>query len=172
MAIDRTAEFRAKVNSLQIKNGESPDEKEINLKTKEPIPFFETARCLLKPIGSLHSFLRSQKSDYLNPHKYVSTLASKMTNTERDQLEEESASQIKRLNEKIQSLKKSIVRIESKKDLQAHQHAIIILLFDRLNQVQMLMNEMKKRKNKTTERRKSKVISLKVSSRVTYRRII
>jgi len=146
--LDRTAEFRASVNSLRTKNGESlADQKEALLKKKEQIPFFETAKYLLKPIGSLHTFLRSQKSDYLNPHKYVSTLASKMTNAERDELEEESARQIKKLNEKIQSLKSTIVTNASK-DLRAHQHAIIILLFDRLNQVQALMNEMKKERTK------------------------
>ena len=127
-------------------------------------------------IRRLSEFLSSQRAEYLDLHRHLSSSApgrkgKALSNADRDRLEEEISAQIRIINSKIDELKASITPTrpqpaeadadeeeeeldpatragrESARhpnpDLRAHQHTVIILLFDALRGVAASMATLK-----------------------------
>jgi len=123
LGYDRTAEFLQIVGEI---SGKSPD-------WPHPAPlvpsdFGNASRPLHASILTTLSFLKSRADDYMNLGRFVTSQASKMSDVERDELEQEISKFGKVCSKKIETLATSIGHDEANPDTVVHQRSVIVFL--------------------------------------------
>jgi len=150
----------------------------------KPSQFSQAALHLLEGIRSTRQFLLSQQSDYLNLHKHLSSASSSMTEQERDRLEDEcsrfvalcatnieqlkaaigkqqmKSAQPKRRQRHKEEEKKSIEEDEEEKEMNsdtlAHQHSVVISLYQSLQELTESIQKLRIQRTKQIQQKQQR----------------
>uniref|UniRef100_A0A8D0GTM9 Syntaxin-18 n=1 Tax=Sphenodon punctatus TaxID=8508 RepID=A0A8D0GTM9_SPHPU len=152
MAVDITLLFKASVKTVKTRNkalgvlvgaGESPRDELFKrgslLRPKSD--FSSRAREVINNIGKLKDFLLQHRKDYINAYGHVMSEYMRMTETERDQIDQDAQIFMRTCAEAIQQL-----RTEAHKDIHSpqvkqHREAVLDLAEDYLKRVCKLYSE-------------------------------
>ncbi|XP_045627327.1 syntaxin-18 isoform X2 [Ursus americanus] len=115
MAVDITLLFRASVKTVKTRNkalgvavGGGVDGSRDELFRRSPRPkgdFSSRAREVISHIGKLRDFLLEHRKDYINAYSYVMSEYGRMTDTERDQIDQDAQTFMRTCSEAIQQLR-------------------------------------------------------------------
>uniref|UniRef100_H0WDM4 Syntaxin-18 n=1 Tax=Cavia porcellus TaxID=10141 RepID=H0WDM4_CAVPO len=129
MAVDITLLFRASVKTVKTRNkvlgvavGGGVDGNRDELFRRSPRPkgdFSSRAREVISHIGKLKDFLLEHRKDYINAYNHIMSEYGRMTDTERDQIDQDAQIFMRTCSEAIQQL-----RVEGVCKLYSEQRAI------------------------------------------------
>ncbi|KAM5272007.1 syntaxin-18 isoform 2-T2 [Ctenodactylus gundi] len=115
MAVDITLLFRASVKTVKTRNkalgvavGGGVDGSRDELFRRSPRPkgdFSSRAREVISHIGKLKDFLLEHRKDYINAHSHIMSDHGRMTDTERDQIDQDAQIFMRTCSEAIQQLR-------------------------------------------------------------------
>nr|KAF6502883.1 syntaxin 18 [Molossus molossus] len=115
MAVDITLLFRASVKTVKTRNkalgvavGGGVDGSRDELFRRSPRPkgdFSSRAREVISHIGKLRDFLLEHRKDYISAHSHLVSEYGRMTDSERDQIDQDAQTFIRTCSEAIQQLR-------------------------------------------------------------------
>ncbi|GAB5570953.1 syntaxin-18 isoform X3 [Prionailurus iriomotensis] len=115
MAVDITLLFRASVKTVKTRNkalgvavGGGADGSRDELFRRSPRPksdFSSRAREVISHIGKLRDFLLEHRKDYINAYSHIMSEYGRMTDTERDQIDQDAQTFMRTCSEAIQQLR-------------------------------------------------------------------
>ncbi|KAK6185340.1 hypothetical protein SNE40_007594 [Patella caerulea] len=148
MAVDVTNLFKATVKSVKSRNklsGEngSGDKSSILGHTRKKGDFETKAKDVVSNITQLRDFLLTHRKEYVNTGSHLSTEASKMSDAERDQIDNDAQSIIRKCQESI-----GILRLDSSQQpvhpqVKEHRQIVIFLMGEYLKAICKIYSEQK-----------------------------
>ncbi|XP_004617477.1 syntaxin-18 isoform X1 [Sorex araneus] len=151
MAVDITLLFRASVKTVKTRNkalgvavGGAADGGRDELFRRSPRPrgdFSGRAREVISHIGKLRDFLLEHRKDYINAYSHVLSEHGKMTDTERDQIDQDAQTFMRTCSEAIQQLRTQAHKETHSQQVREHRSAVLDFVEDYLKRVCKLYSE-------------------------------
>ncbi|XP_077333920.1 syntaxin-18 [Lithobates pipiens] len=144
MAADITLLFRASVKTVKTRNkalGVSLPETDILRKSRPRGTFSARARDVINNIGKLKDFLLEHRKDYINACSHVTSKYSRMTDTERDQIDQDAQIFMRTCSDAIQQLRTEANKDTVSSQVKEHRNAVLDLIRDYLKRVCKLYSE-------------------------------
>ncbi|XP_073466326.1 syntaxin-18 [Aquarana catesbeiana] len=144
MAADITLLFRASVKTVKTRNkalGVSLPETDILRKSRPRGTFSARARDVINNIGKLKDFLLEHRKDYINACSHVTSKYSRMTDTERDQIDQDAQTFMRTCSDAIQQLRTEANKDTVSSQVKEHRNAVLDLIRDYLKRVCKLYSE-------------------------------
>ncbi|XP_071982195.1 syntaxin-18 [Engystomops pustulosus] len=143
MAADITLLFRASVKTVKTRNkalGVSLPETDLLKKSRPRGEFSGKARDVINNIGKLKDFLLEHRKDYINSCSHVSKY-SRMTDSERDQIDQDAQTFMRTCSDAIQQLKTEACKETISPQVREHRLAVLDFIEDYLKRVCKLYSE-------------------------------
>ncbi|XP_059236704.1 syntaxin-18 isoform X1 [Mustela nigripes] len=151
MAVDITLLFRASVKTVKTRNkalgvavGGGVDGSRDELFRRSPRPkgdFSSRAREVISHIGKLRDFLLEHRKDYINAYSHVMSEYGRMTDTERDQIDQDAQTFMRTCSEAIQQLRTQAHKEIHSQQVKEHRSAVLDFVEDYLKRVCKLYSE-------------------------------
>ncbi|KAM8940534.1 syntaxin-18 isoform 2-T2 [Pelodytes ibericus] len=144
MAADITLLFRASVKTVKTRNkalGVSLPETDLLRRNRPRGEFTSKAREVITNIGKLKDFLLEHRKDYINACSYVTTEYSRMTDTERDQIDQDAQTFMRTCADAIQQLRADACKEMIPTQVKQHRNAVLDFIEDYLKRVCKLYSE-------------------------------
>uniref|UniRef100_G1SUE6 Syntaxin 18 n=1 Tax=Oryctolagus cuniculus TaxID=9986 RepID=G1SUE6_RABIT len=151
MAVDITLLFRASVKTVKTRNkalgvavggGVEGSRDELFRRTPRPKgDFSNRAREVISHIGKLRDFLLEHRKDYINAYSHVLSDCGRMTDTERDQIDQDAQIFMRTCSEAIQQLRTDAHREVHSQQVKEHRTAVLDFIEDYLKRVCKLYSE-------------------------------
>ncbi|KAM5193143.1 syntaxin-18 [Mantella aurantiaca] len=144
MAADITLLFRASVKTVKTRNkalGVSLPETDVLRKGRPRGTFNARARDVINNIGKLKDFLLEHRKDYINACSHVTSKYSRMTDTERDQIDQDAQTFMRTCSDAIQQLRSEASKDNVPSQVKEHRNAVLDLIEDYLKRVCKLYSE-------------------------------
>lgn len=151
MAADITALFRASVRTVKTRNkalgvsaSVAADGGRDELFRRSPRPrgdFSARAREVISHIGKLRDFLLEHRKDYINAYSHALSEYGKMTDSERDQIDQDAQTFMRTCSEAIQQLRAQAHREIHSQQVKEHRSAVLDFIEDYLKRVCKLYSE-------------------------------
>ncbi|CAN2388568.1 positive regulation of ER to Golgi vesicle-mediated transport [Pristimantis euphronides] len=143
MAADITLLFRASVKTVKTRNkalGVSLPETDLLKKSRRRGEFTGRAREVINNIGKLKDFLLEHRKDYINACSHV-TKYSLMTDSERDQIDQDAQTFMRGCSDAIQQLRTEACKETISTQVKEHRLAVLDFIEDYLKRVCKLYSE-------------------------------
>ncbi|KAJ7999667.1 hypothetical protein DPEC_G00196790 [Dallia pectoralis] len=133
MAVDITLLFKASVKTVKTRNKaigvgfESPKE-EIFKKTRPKNGFSSKAKEVMSNITKLKDFLLQHRKDYVNAGSLISSDLTRMTDSERDQIDQDAQIYIRTCSEAIKQLRSEAGKQVTAAQIGEHRSAVLDLI--------------------------------------------
>nr|AAI06216.1 MGC130640 protein [Xenopus laevis] len=144
MAADITLLFRASVKTVKTRNkalGVSLPETDLLRKRLPRGEFSGKAREVIINIGKLKDFLLEHRKDYINACSHVVSEYSCMTDTERDQIDQDAQIFMRTCSDAIQQLRTEAGKESHSLQIKEHRNAVLDFIEDYLKRVCKLYSE-------------------------------
>ncbi|KAM9678071.1 syntaxin-18 isoform 1-T1 [Trichechus inunguis] len=151
MAVDITLLFRASVKTVKTRNkalgvavGGGADGSRDELFRRSPRPrgdFSGRAREVVSHIGKLRDFLLEHRKDYINAYSHIMSEYGRMTDTERDQIDQDAQIFMRTCSEAIQQLRAEAHKEIHSQQVKEHRSAVLDFIEDYLKRVCKLYSE-------------------------------
>ncbi|XP_036982701.2 syntaxin-18 [Artibeus jamaicensis] len=151
MAVDITLLFRASVKTVKTRNkalgvavGGGVDGGRDDLFRRSPRPkgdFSSRAREVISHIGKLRDFLLEHRKDYINAYSHIMSDHGRMTDTERDQIDQDAQTFMRTCSEAIQQLRTQAHKELHSPQVKEHRGAVVDFVEDYLKRVCKLYSE-------------------------------
>ncbi|XP_032711102.1 syntaxin-18 isoform X2 [Lontra canadensis] len=151
MAVDITLLFRASVKTVKTRNkalgvavGGGVDGSRDELFRRSPRPkgdFSSRAREVISHIGKLRDFLLEHRKDYINAYSHVMSEYGRMTDTERDQIDQDAQTFMRTCSEAIQQLRTQAHKEIHSQQVKEHRSVVLDFIEDYLKRVCKLYSE-------------------------------
>nr|XP_023405555.1 LOW QUALITY PROTEIN: syntaxin-18 [Loxodonta africana] len=151
MAVDITLLFRASVKTVKTRNkalgvavGGGADGSRDELFRRSPRPkgdFSSRAREVISHIGKLRDFLLEHRKDYINAYSHIMSEYGRMTDTERDQIDQDAQIFMRTCSEAIQQLRGEAHKEIHSQQVKEHRSAVLEFIEDYLKRVCKLYSE-------------------------------
>ncbi|KAM9237778.1 syntaxin-18 isoform 3-T3 [Dugong dugon] len=151
MAVDITLLFRASVKTVKTRNkalgvavGGGADGSRDELFRRSPRPrgdFSSRAREVVSHIGKLRDFLLEHRKDYINAYSHIMSEYGRMTDTERDQIDQDAQIFMRTCSEAIQQLRAEAHKEIHSQQVKEHRSAVLDFIEDYLKRVCKLYSE-------------------------------
>ncbi|KAF6372575.1 syntaxin 18 [Rhinolophus ferrumequinum] len=151
MAVDITLLFRASVKTVKTRNkalgvavGGGVDGSRDELFRRSPRPkgdFSSRAREVISHIGKLRDFLLEHRKDYINAYSHITSEYGRMTDTERDQIDQDAQTFMRTCSEAIQQLRTQACKDAQSQQVKEHRAAVLDFTEDYLKRVCKLYSE-------------------------------
>ncbi|XP_023555469.1 syntaxin-18 isoform X2 [Octodon degus] len=151
MAVDITLLFRASVKTVKTRNkvlgvavGGGVDGSRDELFRRSPRPkgdFSSRAREVISHIGKLKDFLLEHRKDYINAYSHIMSEYGRMTDTERDQIDQDAQIFMRTCSEAIQQLRAEAHKEIHSQQVKEHRTAVLDFIEDYLKRVCKLYSE-------------------------------
>ncbi|XP_004715136.1 syntaxin-18 isoform X1 [Echinops telfairi] len=151
MAVDITLLFRASVKTVKTRNkalgvavggGAEGSRDELFRRSLRPKGDFSSrAREVISHIGKLRDFLLEHRKDYINAHSHAMTECGRMTDAERDQIDQDAQLFMRTCAEAIQQLRTEALRAASSPQVKEHRGVVLDFIQDYLKRVCKLYSE-------------------------------
>ncbi|XP_031798735.1 syntaxin-18 isoform X2 [Sarcophilus harrisii] len=152
MAVDITLLFRASVKTVKTRNkalgvavgGGGPDGARDELFRRSPRPkgdFSGRAREVISHIGKLRDFLLEHRKDYINAYSHIMSDYMRMTDTERDQIDQDAQIFMRTCSEAIQQLRTEAHKEVHSQQVKEHRSAVLDFIEDYLKRVCKIYSE-------------------------------
>lgn len=151
MAVDITLLFRASVKTVKTRNkalgvavGGGADGSRDELFRRSPRPkgdFSSRAREVISHIGKLRDFLLEHRKEYINAYSHTMSDYGRMTDTERDQIDQDAQIFIRTCSEAIQQLRTEAHKEIHSQQVKEHRTAVLDFVDDYLKRVCKLYSE-------------------------------
>lgn len=151
MAVDITLLFRASVKTVKTRNkalgvavGGGVDGSRDELFRRSPRPkgdFSSRAREVISHIGKLRDFLLEHRKDYINAHSHILSEYGRMTDAERDQIDQDAQTFMRTCSEAIQQLRNQAHKETHSQQVREHRSAVLDFTQDYLRRVCKLYSE-------------------------------
>ncbi|XP_026644415.1 syntaxin-18 isoform X3 [Microtus ochrogaster] len=151
MAVDITLLFRASVKTVKTRNkalgvavGGGADGSRDELFRRSPRPkgdFSSRAREVISHIGKLRDFLLEHRKEYINAYSHTMSEYGRMTDTERDQIDQDAQIFIRTCSEAIQQLRTEAHKEIHSQQVKEHRTAVLDFVEDYLKRVCKLYSE-------------------------------
>ncbi|XP_052592005.1 syntaxin-18 isoform X1 [Peromyscus californicus insignis] len=151
MAVDITLLFRASVKTVKTRNkalgvavGGGADGSRDELFRRSPRPkgdFSSRAREVISHIGKLRDFLLEHRKEYINAYSHIMSEYGRMTDTERDQIDQDAQIFMKTCSEAIQQLRTEAHKEIHSQQVKEHRTAVLDFVEDYLKRVCKLYSE-------------------------------
>nr|KAF6432502.1 syntaxin 18 [Rousettus aegyptiacus] len=151
MAVDITLLFRASVKTVKTRNkalgvavGGGVDGSRDELFRRSPRPkgdFSSRAREVVSHIGKLRDFLLEHRKDYINAYSHIMSEYGRMTDTERDQIDQDAQTFMRTCSEAIQQLRGQAHKDVASQQVKEHRTAVVDFVEDYLKRVCRLYSE-------------------------------
>ncbi|XP_051897338.1 syntaxin-18 [Pristis pectinata] len=133
MAADITLLFRASVKTVKTRNkaigvNAEPVKEDILRKGRTRAEFSARAREVLTNITKLKDFLLEHRKDYINVTSFGMSEYSRMTDTERDQIDQDAQIFMRTCSDAIQQLKAEAIKNVSSPQVKEHREGVLDLL--------------------------------------------
>ncbi|ESO95012.1 hypothetical protein LOTGIDRAFT_117319 [Lottia gigantea] len=148
MAVDVTNLFKATVKSVKSRNkaiGENAvnDKQNILSRSRQKGDFESKAKEVITNITQLRDFLLSHRKEYINSGSHLSSEASKMTDSERDQIDNDAQNIIRTCQESIGILRLDLSSHRVHPQVKEHRQIVIFLMNEYLKAVCKIYSEQK-----------------------------
>ncbi|XP_044139023.1 syntaxin-18 [Bufo gargarizans] len=143
MAADITLLFRASVKTVKTRNkalGVSLPETDVLKRSRARGEFSGKTRDVINNIGKLKDFLLEHRKDYINACSHVSKY-SRMTDGERDQIDQDAQTFMRACSEAIQHLRTEACKETISTQVKEHRLAVLDFIEDYLKRVCKLYSE-------------------------------
>ncbi|KAF7462771.1 Hypothetical predicted protein [Marmota monax] len=151
MAVDITLLFRASVKTVKTRNkalgvavGGGPEGSRDELFRRSPRPkgdFSSRAREVISHIGKLRDFLLEHRKDYINAYSHIMSEYGRMTDAERDQIDQDAQIFMRTCSEAIQQLRTEAHKEIHSQQVKEHRTAVLDFIQDYLKRVCKLYSE-------------------------------
>ncbi|KAM4709159.1 LOW QUALITY PROTEIN: syntaxin-18 [Discoglossus pictus] len=144
MAADITLLFRASVKTVKTRNkalGVSLPESDILRRSRPRGEFSGRAREVINNIGKLKDFLLEHRKDYINACSHVESEYSRMTDTERDQIDQDAQTFMRTCSDAIQQLRTEARKEINSLQVKEHRNTVLDFIEDYLKRVCKLYSE-------------------------------
>ncbi|XP_054437902.1 syntaxin-18 isoform X1 [Pteronotus mesoamericanus] len=151
MAVDITLLFRASVKTVKTRNkalgvavGGGVDGSRDELFRRSPRPkgdFSSRAREVISHIGKLRDFLLEHRKDYINAYSHIMSEHGRMTDSERDQIDQDAQTFMRTCSEAIQQLRNQACKELHSQQVKEHRGAVVDFIEDYLKRVCKLYSE-------------------------------
>ncbi|XP_019572250.2 syntaxin-18 isoform X3 [Rhinolophus sinicus] len=151
MAVDITLLFRASVKTVKTRNkalgvavGGGVDGSRDELFRRSPRPkgdFSSRAREVISHIGKLRDFLLEHRKDYINAYSHITSEHGRMTDAERDQIDQDAQTFMRTCSEAIQQLRTQACKDAQPQQVKEHRAAVLDFTEDYLKRVCKLYSE-------------------------------
>ncbi|KAM9329815.1 syntaxin-18 [Gastrophryne carolinensis] len=144
MAVDITLLFRASVKTVKTRNkalGVSRPESDILRRSRPRGEFTARARDVINNIGKLKDFLLEHRKDYINACSHVTSKYSRMTDTERDQIDQDAQTFMRTCSDAIQQLRSEAYKDTVTPQVKEHRNTVLDFIEDYLKRVCKLYSE-------------------------------
>uniref|UniRef100_A0AAA9SDT0 Syntaxin 18 n=1 Tax=Bos taurus TaxID=9913 RepID=A0AAA9SDT0_BOVIN len=151
MAVDITLLFRASVKTVKTRNkalgvavGGGVEGSRDELFRRSPRPkddFSSRAREVISHIGKLRDFLLEHRKNYINAYSHVMSEYGRMTDTERDQIDQDAQTFMRTCSEAIQQLRTQAHKGIHSQQVKEHRTAVLDFTEDYLKRVCKLYSE-------------------------------
>ncbi|XP_074085905.1 syntaxin-18 [Macrotis lagotis] len=154
MAVDITLLFRASVKTVKTRNkalgvavgggGGGADGARDELFRRSPRPkgdFNSRAREVISHIGKLRDFLLEHRKDYINAYSHIMSDFMRMTDTERDQIDQDAQIFMRTCSEAIQQLRTEAHKEVHSQQVKEHRSAVLDFIEDYLKRVCKIYSE-------------------------------
>ncbi|KAF6372576.1 syntaxin 18 [Rhinolophus ferrumequinum] len=145
MAVDITLLFRASVKTVKTRNkalgvavGGGVDGSRDELFRRSPRPkgdFSSRAREVISHIGKLRDFLLEHRKDYINAYSHITSEYGRMTDTERDQIDQDAQTFMRTCSEAIQQLRTQACKDAQSQQVKEHRAAVLDFTEDYLKSI-------------------------------------
>ncbi|XP_062964173.1 syntaxin-18 isoform X1 [Cynocephalus volans] len=145
MAVDITLLFRASVKTVKTRNkalgvavGGGVDGSRDELFRRSPRPkgdFSSRAREVVSHIGKLRDFLLEHRKDYINAYSHIMSEYGRMTDTERDQIDQDAQIFMRTCSEAIQQLRAEAHKEIHSQQVKEHRTAVLDFIEDYLKSI-------------------------------------
>nr|XP_025854017.1 syntaxin-18 isoform X1 [Vulpes vulpes] len=146
MAVDITLLFRASVKTVKTRNkalgvavgGGGVDGSRDELFRRSPRPkgdFSSRAREVISHIGKLRDFLLEHRKDYINAYSHIMSEYGRMTDTERDQIDQDAQTFMRTCSEAIQQLRTQAHKEIHSQQVKEHRSAVLDFIEDYLKSI-------------------------------------
>ncbi|XP_069351691.1 syntaxin-18 isoform X1 [Eulemur rufifrons] len=149
MAVDITLLFRASVKTVKTRNkalgvavGGGVDGSRDELFRRSPRPkddFSSRAREVISHIGKLRDFLLEHRKDYINAYSHIVSEYGRMTDTERDQIDQDAQIFMRTCSEAIQQLRTEAHKEIHSQQVKEHRTAVLDFIEDYLKSISFLL---------------------------------
>ncbi|XP_048219907.1 LOW QUALITY PROTEIN: syntaxin-18 [Perognathus longimembris pacificus] len=151
MAVDITLLFRASVKTVKTRNkalgvavggGAEGTRDELFRRSLRPKGDFSSrAREVISHIGKLRDFLLEHRKDYINAYSHVLSGYGRMTDTERDQIDQDAQIFMRTCSEAIHQLRAEAHKETHSQQVREHRTAVLDFVEDYLKRVCKLYSE-------------------------------
>lgn len=151
MAVDITLLFRASVKTVKTRNkalgvavGGGSEGSHDELFRRSPRPkgdFSSRAREVISHIGKLRDFLLEHRKDYINAYSHIMSDYGRMTDAERDQIDQDAQIFMRTCSEAIQQLRTEAHKEIHSQQVKEHRTAVLDFIEDYLKRVCKLYSE-------------------------------
>ncbi|KAM6221548.1 syntaxin-18 [Rhynchocyon petersi] len=151
MAVDITLLFRASVKTVKTRNkalgvavggGADGSRDELFRRSARPKGDFSSrAREVISHIGKLRDFLLEHRKDYVNAYSHIMSEYGRMTDTERDQIDQDAQIFMRTCSEAIQQLRTEAHKEIHSQQVKEHRSAVLDFVEDYLKRVCKLYSE-------------------------------
>jgi len=149
MAVDITLLFRASVKTVKTRNkalgvavGGGVDGSRDELFRRSPRPkgdFSSRAREVISHIGKLRDFLLEHRKDYINAYSHVMSEYGRMTDTERDQIDQDAQTFMRTCSEAIQQLRTQAHKEMPSQQVKEHRSVVLDFIEDYLKSISLYL---------------------------------
>lgn len=149
--MDITLLFRASVKTVKTRNkalgvavGGGGEASRDELFRRSPRPkgdFSSRARDVISHIGKLRDFLLEHRKDYVSAYSHVMSEYGRMTDSERDQIDQDAQTFMRTCSDAIQQLRTQAHREVHSQQVKAHRSAVLDFVEDYLRRVCKLYSE-------------------------------
>ncbi|XP_030047039.1 syntaxin-18 [Microcaecilia unicolor] len=146
MAVDITLLFKASVKTVKTRNKAlgvalEPAREELFRRSRDRGEFSGRARDVIINIGKLKDFLLEHRKDYINACSHIVSEYSRMTDTERDQIDQDAQTFMRTCADAIQQLRTEACKNIHSQQVKEHRHAVLDFIEDYLKRVCRLYSE-------------------------------
>ncbi|XP_038256293.1 syntaxin-18 isoform X1 [Dermochelys coriacea] len=149
MAVDITLLFKASVKTVKTRNkalgvpaGESPRDELLKRGSQRPKSDFSCrAREVITNIGKLKDFLLQHRKNYINAYSHLTSEYIRMTDTERDQIDQDAQIFMRTCADAIQQLRTEAHKNVQSLQVREHRAAVLDFIEDYLKRVCKLYSE-------------------------------
>nr|XP_033805254.1 syntaxin-18 isoform X1 [Geotrypetes seraphini] len=146
MAVDITLLFKASVKTVKTRNKAlgvalEPAREELFRRSRDRGEFSGRARDVITNIGKLKDFLLEHRKDYINACSHIVSAYSRMTDTERDQIDQDAQTFMRTCSDAIQQLRTEACKDIHSPQVKEHRHAVLDFIEDYLKRVCRLYSE-------------------------------
>uniref|UniRef100_A0A8D0CHN1 Syntaxin-18 n=1 Tax=Scleropages formosus TaxID=113540 RepID=A0A8D0CHN1_SCLFO len=171
MAVDITLLFKASVKTVKTRNkaigvGFDSSKDEILRKSRPKNGFSCRAREVISNITKLKDFLLQHRKDYVSADSLISSDLTRMTDSERDQIDQDAQIFMRTCSDAIRQLRSEAEKQVSSSQVKEHRGAVLDLIEDYLRGVCKLYSEQRAVRVKRVVDRKRLSVSLWEEGRV------